>query len=79
VVDEAGGRFTSLDGTPGPTGGNALGTNGRLHEQVMAFIGSLPADPEHTHPSQGGQIHDLSARRQRMAAEHAEDVDQDDD
>ncbi len=34
VVEEAGGRFTSLDGTPGPNGGNALATNGRLHEQV---------------------------------------------
>ena len=79
VVDEAGGRFTSLDGTPGPTGPDALGTNGRLHEEVMALIGSLPADPEGSEPSSGGQVHDLSARRQRMAAEHAEDVGEDDD
>lgn len=40
VVDEAGGRFSSLDGTPGPTGDNALSTNGRLHEQALAFVGT---------------------------------------
>jgi histidinol-phosphatase len=79
VVDEAGGRFTSLDGSPGPNGGNALATNGRLHEQVMAFIGSLPDDQLGTEPSSGGQVHQLSARRQRMAAEHAEDADGDDE
>ncbi len=79
VVDEAGGRFTSLDGTPGPTGGNALATNGRLHEQVMAFIGSAPTNPETVLPSSGGQVHDLSARRQRMAAQHVEHAGEDDD
>jgi histidinol-phosphatase len=42
IVEEAGGRFTSLDGTPGPHGGNALGTNGPLHEAVLDFIGSRP-------------------------------------
>jgi len=79
VVEEAGGRFTSLDGVPGPLGGNALGTNGRLHEQVMAFTGSLPAEPKPDPPGEGGRVHDLSARRQRMAAEHAEDASKDDD
>lgn len=39
IVREAGGMFTSLAGEPGPFGGNALATNGRLHEQVLAFIG----------------------------------------
>jgi histidinol-phosphatase len=42
VVEEAGGRFSGLDGTPGPHGANALATNGRVHDQVLAFIGSLP-------------------------------------
>ena len=42
VVEEAGGRFTGLDGTPGPLGGNALATNGRLHTQVLAFVGTQP-------------------------------------
>jgi len=31
VVEEAGGHFSSLDGVPGPFGGNALATNGALH------------------------------------------------
>ncbi|PSL06639.1 histidinol-phosphate phosphatase [Haloactinopolyspora alba] len=35
VVDEAGGRFTDLRGTPGPGGGDALATNGRLHHEVL--------------------------------------------
>ncbi|GAA4627190.1 histidinol-phosphatase [Cellulomonas oligotrophica] len=39
VVVEAGGRFTSLDGTPGPHGGDALVTNGLLHDEVHALVG----------------------------------------
>ena len=69
IVEEAGGRFTSLDGTAGPGGGNALATNGRLHEQVMAFIGSLPMDTPAGPESRSGRPDDLSARRRRMAAE----------
>src|SRR6476660_6129129 len=49
IVREAGGRFTSLDGTDGPFGGNALATNGHLHEAALAFHGALPhdeADPD---------------------------------
>lgn len=38
VVTEAGGRFTSLDGVDGPFGGNALATNGHLHDQVLAAL-----------------------------------------
>ncbi|RJK98108.1 inositol monophosphatase family protein [Vallicoccus soli] len=38
VVEEAGGRFTSLDGAPGPAGGSAVGTNGHLHEDVLAAL-----------------------------------------
>src|ERR671921_555611 len=37
IVREAGGSFTSLDGTPGPLGGNALASNARLHDQALAF------------------------------------------
>src|ERR1700712_1684619 len=44
IVREAGGTFTSLDGTPGPLGGNALASNGRLHDQALAFLGSLGDD-----------------------------------
>ncbi|WP_020575826.1 inositol monophosphatase family protein [Actinopolymorpha alba] len=39
IVEEAGGRFTSLEGTPGPYGGNALATNGLLHDEVLSLIG----------------------------------------
>ncbi|EYR62238.1 histidinol phosphatase [Actinotalea ferrariae CF5-4] len=38
IVTEAGGRFTSLSGVPGPFGGSALATNGVLHDQVRAFL-----------------------------------------
>ncbi|QQM66961.1 histidinol-phosphatase [Actinomyces weissii] len=39
IVTEAGGRFTSLDGAPGPWGGDALATNGHLHEAALALLG----------------------------------------
>ncbi|ALU40507.1 histidinol phosphatase [Kocuria flava] len=35
LVEEAGGRFTSLEGEPGPFGGNALASNGLLHDEVL--------------------------------------------
>nr|WP_198955208.1 histidinol-phosphatase [Kineosporia sp. R_H_3] len=38
VVVEAGGRFTSVDGADGPFGGNALATNGLLHDQALAAL-----------------------------------------
>jgi histidinol-phosphatase len=38
VVVEAGGRFTSLDGVDGPFGGNALVTNGLLHDEALAAL-----------------------------------------
>ncbi len=51
VVSEAGGRFTSLAGEDGPHGGNALATNGLLHDEVLGRLGTgrgrpspVPAD-----------------------------------
>ncbi len=38
IVTEAGGRFTSLGGRPGPFGGSAVATNGLLHDQVLALL-----------------------------------------
>lgn len=38
IVTEAGGRFTALDGTPGPAAGSGLGSNGLLHEQALALL-----------------------------------------
>ncbi|MBR7743794.1 histidinol-phosphatase [Phycicoccus sp. BSK3Z-2] len=39
VVTEAGGRFTSLAGEDGCWGGNAVATNGLLHDEVLSRIG----------------------------------------
>jgi len=38
IVTEAGGRFTSLQGVDGPHGGNAVVTNGLLHDEVLAAL-----------------------------------------
>ncbi len=38
IVVEAGGRFTSLAGVPGPFGGNAIATNGALHDAAIALL-----------------------------------------
>jgi histidinol-phosphatase len=38
VVEEAGGRFTDLDGHPGPDGGSVIASNGHLHEDVLATL-----------------------------------------
>jgi len=40
IVTEAGGAFTSLDGTPGPFGGCAVATNAVLHAQVLELLNS---------------------------------------
>ena len=38
IVEEAGGRFTSLRGEARPDGGSALSTNGRVHDQVLEMM-----------------------------------------
>jgi histidinol-phosphatase len=38
VVEEAGGRFTDLNGAPTIYSGHALATNGRLHDAVLALL-----------------------------------------
>jgi histidinol-phosphatase len=38
IVNEAGGRFTDLDGRPGPGGGSAIASNGHLHEDVLTRL-----------------------------------------
>ena len=38
VVTEAGGRFTSLEGEPGPWGGDAVASNGRLHDHALTRL-----------------------------------------
>ncbi|WP_076479645.1 histidinol-phosphatase [Williamsia sterculiae] len=39
LVREAGGRFTGLDGAPGPQHGDAVASNGHLHTAVVAALG----------------------------------------
>ncbi len=74
IIREAGGRFTSLDGAEGPWGGNALASNGHLHDAALSFIGSLPDgggdDPDW--PSSGpGTVSDLRAHR-RPSEDHTD-------
>jgi len=40
IVEEAGGRFTDLEGRPGPGGGSAVATNGRLHVELLELLRS---------------------------------------
>ncbi len=40
VVTEAGGRFTGLDGVDGPDRGDALSSNGLLHDAALALLTS---------------------------------------
>ncbi|MGH3370457.1 MAG: inositol monophosphatase family protein, partial [Nocardioidaceae bacterium] len=75
IVREAGGTFTSLDGKPGPFGGNALASNGRLHEQALAFIGSVYDDDDPDLARRGpGSVHNLTARRRPPAEGRADDA-----
>jgi histidinol-phosphatase len=43
VVEEAGGAFTDLGGTPRPDGGSAVCTNGLLHSEVLSLL-ATPQD-----------------------------------
>lgn len=38
IVEEAGGTFTGLDGRPGPHSGNAVASNGLLHDEVLGYL-----------------------------------------
>jgi len=39
IVTEAGGTFTDLAGRPGPGGGSAVATNGKLHAEILDRLG----------------------------------------
>ncbi|QIX27491.1 histidinol-phosphatase [Nocardioides sp. JQ2195] len=69
IVREAGGQFTSLSGTPGPFGGNAVASNGHLHEAALAFLGSSEATDPDTEARTGGSVHDLRQRRREPVDE----------
>jgi histidinol-phosphatase len=40
LIEEAGGRFTDFTGTPTVYGGNAVATNGHLHDAVIEMLGA---------------------------------------
>jgi histidinol-phosphatase len=42
IIEEAGGRFTSVEGESGPWHGSALATNGVLHNDVLAMVRKAP-------------------------------------
>jgi histidinol-phosphatase len=67
VVREAGGQFTTLDGVDGPFGGNALASNGHLHDATLAFLGAVQGDDDDPDsPRRGpGSVHDLMSHRTR--------------
>lgn len=76
IVREAGGRFSALDGNDGPFGGNALASNGHLHEAALAFLGGMPddgSDPDSV-PVGPGSVHDLRSRRHVPMDEDSPDV-----
>jgi histidinol-phosphatase len=39
IVEEAGGRFTDLGGVRTANGGDAIASNGVLHDAALAFVG----------------------------------------
>ena len=45
IVEEAGGRFTDLQGRPTPDGGSAVSTNGLLHREVLASLHGRTGPP----------------------------------
>jgi len=81
IVREAGGRFTSLDGRDGPWGGNAIASNGHLHEAGLSFLGSVTdAGDDPDWPRTGpGSVSDLRSRRQRSHDEGDDDTRDDGD
>jgi histidinol-phosphatase len=45
IVEEAGGRFTNLEGERTAGGGSALSTNGLLHDEVLAALAEAKPKP----------------------------------
>ena len=69
IVREAGGRFTSLAGTDGPFGGNALASNGHLHEAALSFLGTSgeETDDPDARRAAPGSVSDRRSHRERAA------------
>ena len=45
IVEEAGGRFTDLGGSPTAAGGDAIATNGLVHDAALRIVGRPPREP----------------------------------
>jgi histidinol-phosphatase len=45
IVEEAGGRVTDRAGVRRADGGNAVTTNGHLHDAVLGIVGTAVTDP----------------------------------
>ncbi|MGH3248743.1 MAG: histidinol-phosphatase [Trebonia sp.] len=52
IVEEAGGRFTSLAGAATPDGGSVVCTNGHLHDEALAYL----ADARQSLPTGAGLV-----------------------
>ena len=79
VMREAGGTFTSLFGEDGPWGGNALATNGHLHDAALSFLGSMTdddGDPDWQPPGPGS-VSELRPRGPRPTSESEPDPETD--
>jgi histidinol-phosphatase len=76
-VREAGGTFSSLDGTDGPWGGNALASNGHLHDAALSFLGSLPDDDVDAdwRPPGPGSVSELRPRGPRSVQDDTDPED----
>lgn len=48
ILEEAGGRFSDWQGNPAVDSGDGIGTNGRVHEQVIAITRTFPSLDELT-------------------------------
>jgi histidinol-phosphatase len=46
IVEEAGGRFSDLDGRPGPGGGSGISSNGTLHQAALDVLAGRQANPD---------------------------------
>ena len=46
IVEEAGGRFTNLEGERTADGGSAVSTNGLLHDAVLAALAAAGPAPD---------------------------------
>lgn len=47
LVEEAGGRFTDLDGNPGPGGGSVVCSNGMVHDETLALLAGTDHGSDH--------------------------------